>query len=101
MKITVYDLESRRACKEGVDAFRSFFPHGWEGEWDAWAQAICLMDPELRKYVGWAVEKGLISWISMAGWNLKGANLKGANLEGADLVGANLWGANLRGANLE
>jgi hypothetical protein len=99
--ISVTRLRELEACEGGVKAFAKAFPEGLDvSRWDASCQLGVLMHPELRRYLGWAWENGLLPRLPMAGWNLRGANLSKVNLRGAILSKANLRGTDLRKADL-
>ena len=101
MIITISKLTQLDACAEGISWFHGTFGDAFDfGEWTAEKQAGVLMDPDGRKYWGWAVDNGLIPSWSMHGWDLRGVDLREADLREADLSGANLREANLSGANL-
>ena len=97
MKITKEMLKSAGACTtEPLDRFGGVWDYG---EWTPEVQAGVLMS-DLRKYLGWLWETGIVPQWSMAGWNLEDADLRHADLWGADLWGANLRNASLRHADL-
>jgi uncharacterized protein YjbI with pentapeptide repeats len=99
--ITRKYLKEKNACTNGISAFDSVFPQGFDlKDWTVEKQ-IEILKSDLRIYIGWAFARGIVPLWSMEGANLGGANLGGANLEGAYLGGANLEGAYLEGANLE
>ena len=99
MKITLATLQHRDACSPGLHMFEIFFPDGWEGEWDEWAQAAVISHPILGQYMGWLWAMGIVPAWSMSGANLSSANLSSADLSGATLSGATLCRADLRGAD--
>ena len=94
MLITKKLLIEKGATCAGVQTFVELFPDGLECEWTLDDQLWILGTP-LRKHLGWAWYRGIVSM-----WGMSGANLTGAYLTGADLTGANLYGASLAGANL-
>ena len=95
MKITKEMLESAGACTTGpLDRFGGVWDYG---EWTPEVQAGMLMS-DLRKYLGWLWETGIVPQWSMKKWGLKGANLRRADLRDSILMRADLRGANLRGA---
>ena len=86
-------LQNLNACSEGVVAFQTAYPMGivtWSLD-----DQLALLHTDCRRYLGWAVHRGLLPY-----WSLSGADLRGADLRGADLSDADLRGANLRDANL-
>jgi len=98
-----------------VAEFTQRFPDGLDvsGLWGAVEQRDAtwehiLRDEFLRKYIGWAIDVGILParisanlrGVNLYGANLRRADLRGADLRGADLHRANLYGANLYGADL-
>ena len=85
MKITVQDLENKRACQLGIRLFQKIYGDEHEFDWTLGKQIEIIKSP-LGKYFGWAVYNGLLPMWSMAGANLAGADLANANLTRADLA---------------
>lgn len=83
MRITKKLLEEKNACAEGLACFNAAFHKGIDlKDWTVEKQ-IEVLRSDLRVYIGWAFERGIIPL-----WSMQGANLGGANLEGANLGGA-------------
>ena len=59
LKITVADLQSKRACRSGIDAFSKQFGQVAKIEWTRESQIELLKTP-MRKYLGWAHYVGLL-----------------------------------------
>jgi len=94
-----------RACEDAKQEFARRFPDGLDigGLWldrDARARTWrrILDDEFLRRYMGWAIGKGLLPARIIG--NFSGADLSRAVLSGADLSRAVLSGAVLSGAFL-
>mgnify|MGYP003564052486 CR=1 FL=1 len=90
------------ACADGMMAWDEYLDGGdahATGGWTRDVQILALHTP-LRRYLGWAWDRGVLPMWSMAGADLTGANLSEADLIEADLSGANLTEADLSGADL-
>ncbi len=99
IRVTAQMLLDADACEAGVLAFKATYPRGYRGPWSR-EILLTVLRTEMRRYVGWGVEKGIIPMWSLSGADLSGADLSGADLRRADLRRADLSGADLYGANL-
>lgn len=114
MNIDDKTLRNFGACDAGVKNFVETFPNGldisglWGGEEMCRATWRTLLDhPLTRRYVGWAMQVGMLPPVTTAlegadlhNINFRNVDLRGADLREADLRDANLWNASLRGADL-
>jgi len=97
-KTLARELLRLNVCVPGLEAMQDFIrPIQMDTEftWDAWAQGLALADPNLRRFLGWAVNRRIITWLPMRHLKLPKVDLSQADLSGADLSESVLDEANM------